>query len=212
MSILTSLSIRCFSIFQRSMIQANELPLCEVLDSSLFAKAFEEDEVVFGIADEKKFFTPAITLWAMISQFLFKQEGRSCKAAAGRVVSLIAQIAGRVVAQNAGNYCRAKAKIPIATIKKITLRLASQAELGCLKFDDLTTVLDSDQAEERLTPRMIAEIRALPIEGRIIMIDGFTVDGPDTAENQKKYPQNPAQEEGLGFLAMSGVSLFFFWR
>ena len=126
------------------MIQANELPLCEVLDSSLFAKAFEEDEVVFGIADENVF-TPAITLWAMISQFFFKEEGRSCKAAAGRVVSLIAQTAGRVVAQNAGNYCRAKAKIPVATIKKITLRLANQAEIGRLEFDDLTTVLESDQ-------------------------------------------------------------------
>jgi len=149
------------------MIQANELPLCEVLDSTLFAEAFQEDKVVFGIADEDVF-TPAITLWAMISQFLFKQEGRSCKAAAGRVVSLIAQVAGRVVAQNAGNYCRAKAKIPITTIKKIALRLASQAEIGCLKFDDLTTVLDSDQAEERLSPRVIAEIRSLPIGGRII--------------------------------------------
>ena len=124
MSILPSLSLRGFSIFQQSMIQANELPLCE------------EDEVVFGI-DDKNVFTPAITLWAMISQFLFKQEGRSCKAAAGRVVSLIAQTAGRVVAQNAGNYCRAKAKIPVATIQKIALRLASQAEIGCLKFDDL---------------------------------------------------------------------------
>ena len=108
------------------------------------------------------------TLWAMISQFHFQQEGRSCKAAAGRVVSLIAQIADRVVAQNVGNYCRAKARIPVATIKKITLRLASMAETGCLKFDDLTTVLDSDQAEERLSPRVIAEIRSLPIEGRII--------------------------------------------
>jgi len=94
MSILASRSLQCFSIFQRSMIQANKLPLCEVLDT--------------------------------------------------------------------------KAKIPIATIKKITLRLASQAELGCLEFDDLTTVLDSDQAEERLSPRVIAEIRALPIGGRII--------------------------------------------
>jgi len=120
------------------MIQANELPLCEVLDSSLFAEAFQEDKVVFGIADEDVV-TPAITLWAMVSQFLFKQEGRSCKAAAGRAVSLLAQIAGRVVAQNAGNYCRAKAKIPIATIRKITLRLASQAEIGCLEFDYLTT-------------------------------------------------------------------------
>ena len=172
MSILPSLSLRCFSIFQQSMIQAKELPLCEVLDSSLFAKAFEEDEVVFGI-DDKNVFTPAITLWAMISQFLFKLEGRSCKAAAGRVVSLIAQTAGRIVAQNAGNYCRAKAKIPVATIQKIALRLASQAEIGCLKFDDLTTVLDSDQAEERLSPRVIAEIRTLPIGGRIIMVDGL---------------------------------------
>lgn len=56
------------------MIQASELPLSEVLDSSLFAEAFEEDEVLFGVADEDVF-TPAITLWAMISQFLFKQEG-----------------------------------------------------------------------------------------------------------------------------------------
>jgi putative transposase len=206
MSILPDCSLRCFSIFQRSMIQAKELPLCEVLDSSLFAKAFEEDKVVFGIAEENVF-TPAITVWAMISQFLFKQEGRSCKAAAGRVVSLIAQIAGRVVAQNAGNYCRAKAKIPVATIKKITLRLASEAELGCLKFDNLTTVLDSDQAEERLSPRVIAEIRSLPIGGRIIMVDGFTIDGPDTPANQKKYPQNPAQEAGLGFPLLRCVCL-----
>ena len=59
MSILSSSSLQCFSIFQRSMIQANELPLCEVLDSSLFAEAFQEDNVVFGIADEDVF-TPAI--------------------------------------------------------------------------------------------------------------------------------------------------------
>ncbi len=42
------------------MIQANELPLCEVLDGPLFAEAFQEDNVVFGIADEDVF-TPAIT-------------------------------------------------------------------------------------------------------------------------------------------------------
>ena len=76
------------------MIQADSLPLCEMLDSSVIAEAFEEDNVVFSIADEDVF-TPAITLWAIVSQFLFKDTGRSCKAAAGRVVSLWAQIAGR---------------------------------------------------------------------------------------------------------------------
>ncbi len=143
----------------------------------------------------------------MVSQFLFKQEGRSCKAAAGRVVSLLAQIAGRIVAQNAGNYCRAKAKIPIATIKKITLRLASEAELRCLEFEDLASAIDSEEAQERLSPRVIAEIRSLPTGGRIIMVDGFTIDGPDTVENQQKYPQNPSQEEGLGFPILRCVCL-----
>ena len=185
MSILTSGSLRCFSIFQRSMIQANQLPLCEVLDSSLFAEAFQEDKVVFGTADEDVF-TPAITLWAMISQFLFKQEGRSCKAAAGRVVSLIAQIAGRVVVQNAGNYCRAKAKIPIATIKKITLRLASQAEIGCLKFDDLTTVLDSDQAEERLSPRVSLKF----VRCRLAVESSWSMDSRSTLLIQPKIRQS----------------------
>lgn len=152
----------------------------------------------FGNADEDVF-TSAITLWAMVSQFLFKGTGRSCNAAAGRVVSLAAQVAGRVVAQNAGNYCRAKAKIPVATIRKITLRLACQAEHRALAFDDAASTLDFDQAEDRLPPRAIAKIRSVPIAGQIIVADEFLIDAPDTAENLAKYPQYPAQKEGLGF-------------
>ncbi len=53
--------------------------------SPLLADAFEEGKVDFGIADEDVF-TPAITLWAMISQRRFKQVGRSCKAAANRFI------------------------------------------------------------------------------------------------------------------------------
>ena len=34
------------------MIQAKDLPLCEVLDSPLIADAFQEDGVSFGNADE----------------------------------------------------------------------------------------------------------------------------------------------------------------
>lgn len=206
MSILPICSPACFSIFQRSLIQANSLPLREVLDSSLIAEAFQEDKVTFGNADEDVF-TPAITLWAMVSQFLYKDTGRSCKAAAGRVVSLWSQTAGRVVAQNAGNYCRAKAKIPVATIRKIALRLASEAERRSIEFDDLTIAIEADQAEDRLSPRVIAEIRSLPITGRILMADGFTIDGPDTMENQAKYPQNPVQEPGLGFPIIRCVCL-----
>jgi len=188
------------------MIQADGLPLSEVLNSPLIADVFEEEKVVFGIADEDVF-TPAITLWAMVSQFLFSGAGRSCKSAASRVVSLWAQTAGRVVAQNAGNYCRAKAKIPVAAVRKIALQLACHAEQQARSFDDLSCPIEADQAEHRRTPLVVGTIRSQPIAGRILFADGFTVDGLDTAENQAKYPQNPAQAEGLGFPILRCVCL-----
>ena len=43
--------------------------------------------------------------------------------------------------------------------------------------------------------------------GRFIMVDGFTVTAADTEENQAEYPQNPRQQEGLGFPILRGVTL-----
>ena len=40
------------------------------------------------------------------------------------------------------------------------------------------------------------------------MVDGSTVSMPDTPENQAAYPQNPAQEPGLGFPRARLVVLF----
>lgn len=206
MSILSARSPQSFTIFKRSMIQADGLPLSDILNSDLIADVFKEEGIQFGIADEDVY-TPAITLWAMISQCLFSSSARSCKAAAGRVVSLWAQIAGRVVAQNAGNYCRAKAKISINAIRRITRRLASEVELEITPFDDLSSPLDAEQSEARLSPRVIATIRSQPVHGRFLLADGFTIDGPDTPENQAKYPQNPAQAEGIGFPILRCVVL-----
>ena len=39
------------------------------------------------------------------------------------------------------------------------------------------------------------------------MVDGFTIDGPDTEENQEKYPQSTSQKEGLGFPIIRCVCL-----
>lgn len=206
MSILSGDSKDCFSIFKRSMIQSSALPLSEIIDDSFVKDIFSEDEIEFGNAYDDVF-TPAITLWAMISQFLFSGTGRSVKAAAGRVVSLYAQVEGRVIAQNSGDYCRAKQKIPVTAIKKLACRLATRAELATNATDDLAVPLDANQCEDRMSPRVIAGIRSMPIKGRFVSVDGFTVDAPDTPENQKKYPQNPAQEEGLGFPILRCVTI-----
>jgi len=188
------------------LIQSDDLPLADVLSDQLFKDVFEEERIVFGLADEDVF-TPAITLWAMVSQFPFSGPGRSVKAAAGRIVSLYAQVAGRVVAQNAGNYCRAKAKIPVAALKKLTRSLASRTEYKSLEFDDLCHPIEEDQADQRLSPKVIASIRSRVISGRLINVDGFTIDAPDTPENQQEYPQNSVQAEGLGFPILRCVSL-----
>ena len=64
-------------------MQSDELPLKEVVDSDRFAQAFEKRGVDFG-DEEGVVYTPAITLWALVSQTFFAGAQRSCKAAALR--------------------------------------------------------------------------------------------------------------------------------
>ncbi len=66
MPILSYQPLRCFGLFKRSIMQAYELPRCEVLDSQLIANTFAGDKIVFGIADDNVF-TLAITIWPMAS-------------------------------------------------------------------------------------------------------------------------------------------------
>ena len=43
---------------------------------------------------------------------------------------------------------------------------------------------------------------------RVKIVDGTTLLAPDTPENQKKFPQNIRQKEGLGFPIMRVVGIF----
>lgn len=54
---------------------------------------------------------------------------------------------------------------------------------------------------------VIANVQSVPVTGRILLVDGFTVTAADTSENQAVYSQNPSQPEGLGFPLIRGVSL-----
>ena len=78
------LSSRSFDLIKDSMLQSDELPLAGVLDCDQWQAVFDDHGIDFG-GDEDAIYTPAITLWALISQAFFKAEMRSCKAAVGRV-------------------------------------------------------------------------------------------------------------------------------
>ncbi len=80
------LGSRNFDLLQDRMLQAAELPLAEVLDGNPWPEIFDAHEIVFG-NDEEAIYTPAVTLWALISQVFFNDELRSCKTVVGRVAS-----------------------------------------------------------------------------------------------------------------------------
>lgn len=181
-------------IFAQSMMQDESLPLSDVIDNRLFEEAFETFDVQFG-DDVDAVYTPALVLWALVSQALFTKEQRSLNAAVTRIASWWA-CQGRVVdSTNTGAYSRARHKLPVDMIAWLTREVARR----CESSEDLVEPIQQEQADQRWTPDVVAQVRSESIGGRVILIDGFTVDAADTPQNQVEYPQNPAQKDGLGF-------------
>jgi hypothetical protein len=179
------------------MLQSDELPLAEVIDENQWQSIFESHEIDFG-SDEGAVYTPAITLWALISQAFLKGELRSCKAAVGRVASYWALLGKKVCSTNTGAYCRARAKISWQAVRDICCQIAESAEV----------MYDKDSVDpEQVQNEVVAQTQATPTSGRVMLVDGFTVTAADTPENQEEFPQNPSQKEGLGFPIIRGVSL-----
>lgn len=207
----TAFAKSSFAVMKSSLAQNDRLPLAEVVDEGIFVRAFNDHGVDFG-SSEDAVYTPAITLWALISQAFFSKEHRSCTAAVMRIALLWAKRGRRVVDTNNGDYCRARLKIPFQAVRQITRSIASRVELAVdlQRLEDPAPV-DQDgldeQSERQLSPEVIARSKTPATIGRILMIDGFTVTAADTPENQERWPQNPAQKEGLGFPIMRCLAL-----
>jgi len=162
-----------FRLVVSSFLQKDGLPFADVLSETQIQEAFEKEGVSFA-NEEDTVYTPAITLWAFLSQVLFKGEQRSCLAAVARVIVLLVTLGRKPCAKNSGAYCRARARLPERVIQRLTLEVAH----GC----------------ERQLPR-----RWLWHGRHVKLVDGTTVSMPDTDANQAEYPQHPEQKEGLGF-------------
>ncbi|QDT92820.1 hypothetical protein [Gimesia algae] len=97
-----------FSLFKRSMLQDASLPLSDVINDQRWQQVFNKHDIDFG-SDPDVIYTPAITLWALISQVFFSGEQRSCKAAVIRVASLWAAL-GRRVCSTEDKRCQGRIK------------------------------------------------------------------------------------------------------
>jgi putative transposase len=162
-----------FRVALSSFMQHDGLPFTDVLTEEKIQHAFDDEHVSFAQGDDDVY-TPAITLWAFLSQVLFKNEQRSCLAAVSRIVVLWVALGKEPCSDNTGAYCRARAKLPVVVIKRLALTVSH----GC---------------EQKLPTSWLWKGR------HVHLVDGTTVSMPDTSENQKDYPQPTTQAKGLGF-------------
>jgi len=178
---------RQFRLVLSSFLQSDGLPFGETLPEEEIERAFDEEGVPLWSddegEDENTVYTPAVTLWAFLSQMLHRGEHRSCTAAVFRIAVLLAALEREPCSSNTGAYCRARAKLPEEVLRRLTLQMAA----GC---------------EEEAPSDWLWHGR------HIKLVDGTTVSMPDTNANQAEYPQQTAQKEGLGFPIMRMVLLF----
>src|SRR5262249_45387447 len=77
------------------------LPLARVLPAETIAQAFAEEGVGFGTT-KNSVFTPALTLWAFLSQVV--HEAKSCHAAVLRVAALLIALARTPCSEDTAAY------------------------------------------------------------------------------------------------------------
>ena len=182
MSFLTTpLLSRRFQLVRASFLQRDGLPFADVLSEERIEHVLDAEGAQFAEADEDVY-TPSVTLWAFLSQMLFKSEQRSCAAAVARVVSLIVGEGRPSPCDNTGDYCRARGKLPEKAVSRLTIETAARLE------------------------------KAVPVSwlwrGRHVkLVDGTTVTAADTIANQAVWPQSTSQTPGLGFPILRMVVL-----
>jgi hypothetical protein len=163
---------RRFRVVQQSFLQHDGLAFAEVLPEQDIQTAFEEEGASFA-QEEGDVYTPSVTLWAFLSQAVFKEEHRSCVAAVARVAVLMVML-NRRVSSDTGTYCRARAKLPEVVLERLVLQVGDGCEAAAL-------------------PHWRWHAR------RTFLVDGTTLSGPDTPANQIAWPQPATQQKGLGF-------------
>lgn len=147
------------------------LPFADVLSATDIQQAFAERHALF--ATNATFSTP-IVLWAFLAQALKDGKGAACAAAVADIATYMQQVGGPVPSGDTGDYCRARAKLDLEALHRLTVQTARRLE----------SQADRSWLFHGLHPKLI---------------DGFTFTMPDTDDNQKSFPQQRTQRPGAGF-------------
>ncbi|MCI0461613.1 MAG: hypothetical protein L0Z62_32080 [Gemmataceae bacterium] len=171
-----------FATVLRSFASAEGMPFADVLTEQDIQTACAAEGVAFGQAPDDVY-TPAVTLRAFLAQCL--SASKSCVAAVARVLVLRVALGLPPCGAGSGAYCKARAKLPESLLRRLTLQVGTATE---------RQALDTWRWKGR----------------RVLLADGGELSMPDTAANQRAYPQLRNQKPGLGFPRLRLVVLLTF--
>jgi hypothetical protein len=119
-----------------------------------------------------RIYTPLVTLWVFLGQVL--SADHSCRAAVARLIAHLISRGESPCSAETGAYCQARKRLPEEFFSSVARQTGRALEDG-------------------VDPQWRWKRR------RVYAYDGSSVSMPDTAENQRDYPQPDTQKPGLGF-------------
>jgi hypothetical protein len=170
-----------FSWIANAFLQCDGLPFAQVLSQEEIEATFAEENACFA-DQENAVYTPAVTLWAWLSQALHAGIERSCVAAVSRITVLYVALGRQPPSPDTGAYCRARAKLPERVLERLVYSVA----------DGLESRVPMDW---------------LWLGRHVKLADGTTFRTADTEANQRVWPQDGTQKPGVGFPILRMVVL-----
>jgi hypothetical protein len=164
--------------FLAAFLQTPGLPLDDVLTPADVVTAFS-DAGADCQGSATAIFTPLLTLWAFLGQLLHADH--SCRAAVLRVIVLCAALSRPIPATDTAAYCRARARLPLAALR----RLATHT---------------GQQLEQRVPAAWLWQGR------HVKLVDGSTSTVPDSPANQQAFPP-PRSRRGISLPLLRWVCL-----
>ncbi len=134
-----------------------------------------------GINSRERVFSVRVTFWTFLWQVL--NPGSSTRSAVRKVMAWFALLGRRKVSEDDSPYCQARRRLDRNTLER-ALQASAQA------------------AEQR------ADRQWRFHDKEVLVGDGTTSSAPDTAANQRAYPQSSRQLPGCGFPLIKWVALF----
>jgi len=133
-----------------------------------------------GLNSRQRLFSIRLSFWAFLGQIL--NPGSSCRESVRQVLALFCLHGHHGLDEQTSAYCQARQRLPRERLWQILGQTAAAARRRCPK------------------PRWV--------HGEVKVVDGSTLTMPDTAANQRRYPQQKRQQPGCGFPIMKCVGLF----